>query len=99
MNIPFKENAPPSKDILMKADNPAWKEFSMKPSIKYVLRALGNLLFTIRVSMYVHTYVHICVFNIGKYVSFELDLIDWNVIHALCECQITLKCVLIIITG
>ena len=27
----------------MKTDNPAWKEFSMKPSIKYILRALAGL--------------------------------------------------------
>jgi len=39
----IKDNAPPSKDILLKADNPAWKEFSMKPSIKFVLKALVGL--------------------------------------------------------
>ena len=31
------------KQILLKTDNPAWKEFSMKPSIKYILRALAGL--------------------------------------------------------
>ena len=39
----IKENAPPSKDILLKTDSPAWKEFSMKPSIKFILRALVGL--------------------------------------------------------
>ena len=39
----IKENAPPSKEIMLKTDNPAWKEFSMKPSIKFLLRALVGL--------------------------------------------------------
>ena len=39
----IRSNAPPSKEILLKTDSPAWKEFSMKPSIKYILRALVGL--------------------------------------------------------
>ena len=50
----FKDNAPPSKDILLKADNPAWKEFSMKPSIKFVLKALGMVHSKI---LFLHVYI------------------------------------------
>jgi hypothetical protein len=31
------------QDVLLKTDSPAWKEFSMKPSIKFILRGLVGL--------------------------------------------------------
>ena len=38
-------NSPPlsTKQILLRTDDPAWKEFAMKPSVKYILRGLAGL--------------------------------------------------------
>ena len=39
------QNSPPlsTKQILLRTDDPGWKEFAMKPSIKYILRCLAGL--------------------------------------------------------
>ena len=37
------ENAPRAKTILVRVDDPDWKEFVGKPSLKFVLRALAGL--------------------------------------------------------
>ena len=38
-------NSPPlsTKQILLRTDDPGWKEFAMRPSIKYILRGLAGL--------------------------------------------------------
>ena len=37
------QNAPPTKQVLLRTDDPAWKEFAMKPSVKFLLRGLAGL--------------------------------------------------------
>ena len=37
------ENAPKAKTVLVRVDDPDWKEFVGKPSLKFVLRALAGL--------------------------------------------------------
>ena len=39
------QNSPPlsTKQILLRTDDPGWKEFAMRPSIKYILRCLAGL--------------------------------------------------------
>ena len=39
----IKQNSPPTKQVLPRTDDPAWKEFAMKPSVKYILRGLAGL--------------------------------------------------------
>lgn len=39
----IKINAPPTKQVLLRTDDPAWKEFAMKPSVKFLLRGLAGL--------------------------------------------------------
>ncbi|CAB4062605.1 UBR4 [Lepeophtheirus salmonis] len=39
----IKVNAPASKTVLLKADDPFWKAFVTKPSLKYILRAMAGL--------------------------------------------------------
>merc|ERR1719228_3199483 len=39
----IKEHSPPATQVLLRTDDPAWKEFSMKPSVKYILRGLAGL--------------------------------------------------------
>ena len=36
-------NAPSLENVLMRADDPFWKEFVSKPALKYILRALTGL--------------------------------------------------------
>lgn len=39
----IKQNSPPTRQILLRTDDPAWKEFAMKPSVKFILRGLAGL--------------------------------------------------------
>ena len=37
----LRRNAPPITSVLVKADDPFWKEFVSKASLRYILRTLG----------------------------------------------------------
>merc|ERR1719228_748970 len=39
----IKEHSPPATQVLLRTDDPAWKEFAMKPSVKFILRGLAGL--------------------------------------------------------
>eukprot|EP00096_Caligus_rogercresseyi_P008738 TRINITY_DN2826_c0_g1_i1.p1 TRINITY_DN2826_c0_g1~~TRINITY_DN2826_c0_g1_i1.p1 ORF type:complete len:2495 (+),score=896.75 TRINITY_DN2826_c0_g1_i1:803-7486(+) len=39
----IKVNAPATKTVLLKADDPFWKAFVTRPSLKYILRAMAGL--------------------------------------------------------
>ena len=39
----LRRNAPPITSVLVKADDPFWKEFVSKASLRYILRTLAGL--------------------------------------------------------